>query len=171
MMNALYPKLFIMLLFLALYLKKVLQLQLLYCSCSSRTFLKQFKKSNYLCVPDLVKKNKLISNIIQIVAAAAAAMLQLQGCSCSNIIFLDRFRMSNNPCVCILVIMNALFPKFFNLLLLPALYSQKVLQLQQLQQQYKFFWNHDLDPYIKWGKVSDFQKKISSGLVVITEKL
>ena len=42
-----------MLLFLALYLKKVLQLQLLYCSCSSRTFLNQFKKSNYLCVPDL----------------------------------------------------------------------------------------------------------------------
>ena len=67
--------------------------------------------------------------------------------------------------------MNALFSKLFNLLLLPALYSQKVLQLQQLQQQYKFFWDHDLDPYTKQGKVSDFQKKISSGLVIITEKL
>ena len=160
-----------MLLFLALYLKKVLQLQLLYCSCSSRTFLNQFKKSNYLCVPDLVKINKLISNIIQIVAAAAAAVLQLQGCSCSSSILLDQFRISNKPCVCSLVIMNALFFKLFNLLLSPALYSQKVLQLQQLQQQYKFFWNHDLDPYTKSGKVSDFQKKILSGLVVITEKL
>ena len=142
-----------MLLFLALYLKKVLQLQLLYCSCSSRTFLNQFKKSNYLCVPDLVKINKLISSIIQIVAAAAAAVLQLQlqccSFSCSSNILLDQFRMSNKPCVCSLVIMNALFPKLFNLLLLPALYSQKVLQLQQLQQQYKFFRNHDLDPYTK----------------------
>ena len=90
-------------------------------------------------VPDLVKINRLISSIIQIVAAAAAAVLQLQGCGCSSSILLDQFRMSNNPYVCSLVIMNALFPKLFNLLLLPALYSQKVLQLQQLQQQYKFF--------------------------------
>ena len=128
-----------MIFFLALYVRKVLQLQRLYCSCSSKTFLNQFKKSNYLCVPDLVKINKLISSIIQIVAAAAAAVLQLQGCSCSSRILLNQFRMSNKPCVCSLVIMNALFSKSFNLLLLPALYSQKVLQLQQLQQQYKIF--------------------------------
>ena len=163
-----------MLLFLALYLKKVLQLQLLYCSCSSRTFLNQFKKSNYLCVPDLVKINKYYSNCScrgSYSAAAAGLQLQLQGCICSSSILLDQFRTSNEPCVCSLLIMNALFSKLFNLLLLPALYSQKVLQLQQLQQQYKFFWDHDLDPYTKQGKVSDFQKKISSGLVVITEKL
>ena len=163
-----------MLLFLDLYLKKVLQLLLLYCSCSSRTFLNQFKKSNYLCVPDLVKINKYYSNCscrCSYSAAAAGLQLQLQGCICSSSILLDQFRTSNEPCVCSLLIMNALFSKLFNLLLLPALYSQKVLQLQQLQQQYKFFWDHDLDPYTKQGKVSDFQKKISSGLVVITEKL
>ena len=74
--------------------------------------------------------NELMSSIIQFVAAAAVAVLQLQGCSCSSSILSDRFSMSNNPCICSLVIMNALFPKLFNLLLLPALYSQKVLQLQ-----------------------------------------
>ena len=92
-----------------------------------------------MCTSRFSEKNKLISSIIQIVAAAAAAVLQLQGCSCSSSILLDQFRISNKPCVCSLVIMNALFFKLFNLLLLPALYSQKVLQLQQLQQQYKFF--------------------------------
>ena len=97
--------------------EKILQLQLLYCSCSSRTFLNLIKISNYLYVPELVKINE---SIIQIVAAAAVAVLQLQGCSCSSSILLNRFRMSNNPWVWSLVIINALFPKLFNLLLLPA---------------------------------------------------
>ena len=35
----------------------------------------------------------------------------------------------------------------------------------------KIFWHLDLDPHTKWGKVTEFQKKIWSGLVVITEKL
>ena len=62
--------------FLALGLEKVLQLQLLYRSCSSRTVLDQFKISNYLCVPDLAKINELLSSIIQFVAAAARLQLQ-----------------------------------------------------------------------------------------------
>ena len=76
--------------------EKILQLQLLYCSCSSRTFLNLIKISNYLYVPELVKINESISSIIQIVAAAVVAVLQLQGCSCSSSILLNRFRMSNN---------------------------------------------------------------------------
>ena len=160
--NVLQPKIFNILLFLALYLKKntaaaaaVLQLQ----QQNLFELIQNIKLR--MCTRFTENKWTYIWNIIQFVAAAAAAVLQLHGCSCSSSTLLDRFRMSNNPCVWSLVIINALFPKLFNLFLLPALYSQKVLQLQQ----WKFFWNHDLNPHTKWGKVNNFQKKMRYFLV------
>ena len=131
--------------------------------------------SNYLYIPSLVIINEFISTIIQFAAAAAtaaaAAVMRLQGCSCSSSILLNQLRMSNKPCVQNLVIINQIFPKLFNFLLIPASYLKKVLQLQQQQQYQQIFWHHDLDRHTKWGKVNEFQKKILSGLVVITEKL
>ena len=70
--------------------------------------------------------NEFISTIIQFAAAAAtaaaAAVMRLQGCSCSSSILLNQFRMSNKPSVQNLVIINQIFPKLFNLLLIPASY-------------------------------------------------
>ena len=87
--------------------------------------------------------NEFISTIIQFAAAAAtaaaAAVMRLQGCSCSSSILLNQFRMSNKPCVQNLVIINQIFPKLFNLLLIPASYLKKVLQLQQQQQYQQIF--------------------------------
>ena len=54
--NELLPELFNLLPFSASFLEKVLQLQQQYCSCSSGTFLNQFKISNYPCIPNLVTK-------------------------------------------------------------------------------------------------------------------
>ena len=120
--------------------------------------------------------NKWItSQIIQFAASALylEKMLQLQQqcCSCSSSTLMNKFRMSNYPCVPSLVIINELFPELFNLLPLPALYLEKVLQLQQQQQQQKNFWYHNLDPHTKWGKVNEFQKKISNSLGGITKNL
>ena len=54
--NELLPELFNLLPFSASFLEKVLQLQQQWCSCSSGTFLNQFKISNYPCIPNLVTK-------------------------------------------------------------------------------------------------------------------
>ena len=98
------------LIFLFSYLKKMLQLHLQSCSCSSSTFINQFKMSDYLHIPGLVIINEFISTSIQFAAAAAtaaaAAVMQLQGCSCSGSILLNQFRKSNNPCVQNLVIIG-----------------------------------------------------------------
>ena len=73
--------------------------------------------------------NEFISTIIQFAAAAAtaaaAAVMRHQSCSCSSSILLNQFRMSNKPCVQNLVIINQIFPKLFNLLLIPASYLKK----------------------------------------------
>ena len=77
----------------------------------------------------------ITSQIIQFAASALylEKMLQLQQqcCSCSSSTLMNKFRMSNYPCVPSLVIIDELFPELFNLLPLPALYLEKLLQLQQ----------------------------------------
>ena len=74
--------------FFSLIFEKIVQLQLQYCSCSSSTFINQFKISNYVYIPGLVIINEFISTILQFAAAAATAaaagVMRLQGCSCSS---------------------------------------------------------------------------------------
>jgi len=57
--------------FFSLIFEKMQQLQ--WCSCSSSTFINQFKISNYLYIPGLVIINEFISTILQFAAAAATA--------------------------------------------------------------------------------------------------
>ena len=110
--------------FQALYLEKVLQLQQQYCSCSSSTFLNQFRISNY---PYITKfgDDKFLFNLLSLPALYREKVLQLQQqcCSCSNRALLNQFRLSNYPYIPSLVIIYELLPKLFNL--------EKVLQLQQ----------------------------------------
>ena len=148
-----------MLTFPASHLKKVLQLQLQQCSCSSSTFINQSKMSNYLYIPGFVIINGFISTIIQFAAAAAAAIMRLQGCSCSSNIFLKRFRMSNNPYVRNLVIMNKLFPKLFNLLLIPASYLKKCCSCSSSSSIDKFFDTMILILILNEEKSMSFRKK------------
>ena len=108
----------------------MLQLQQQYCSCSSSTLLNQFRISNYPCdnkwiAPQIIQFAAFTSFISRKSTAAAAAVLQLQQqhpFESIQIVY---------PCIPSLVIINELLPELFNLLPLPALCLEKVLQLQQ----------------------------------------
>ena len=139
----------------------VLQLQLQH----SFESIQNVKLPLYTKFSDNKQSTPLVSCLIKLL------QLQQQRCSCSSSILLNQFRMSNYPWAPSLMITNELLLQFFNLLPLLASYLEKVLQLQQQQQQWQYFRLRDLDPYPKWGKVREFQKKISSGLVAIREKL
>ena len=58
-------------------------------------------------------------------------VLPQQCCSCSSSTLLNQLKMSNYFCIPSLVIIYKIISELFNLLPLPALYREKVLQLQQ----------------------------------------
>ena len=128
--NELLSKLFNLLPFPALFL--VLQLQQQCCNCSS--LLNPLRISNYPCVPSMVIINELLLelfNLLPFPALFLETVLQQQCCSCSSSTLLNQFKMLNYFCIPSMVIIYKILSELFNLLPLPALYLEKVLQLQQ----------------------------------------
>ena len=132
------------------------------------TLLNHFRMMNYLCVPILEVINVLLSKLYD--------LLQIM-LFCGNLIILWK----RNPFESIQNVNLPLCTKFgdnkwitsqiIQFAAFSSLISEKSAAAAAAAAATKIFWHRDLSPHTKWGKVNEFQKKISSGLVVITEKL